>query len=357
MLAARTGDGQSATDVVARVKRDVLGRGYVGGMTTVSDQTTRPGAVAGGLDFDLPFIVRGRDNLVLIGLAAFNRDSAGAATGSHYRFVVDDPNDHADLVTRFDRFDAAYDPALGFVLQNGIYRWAGNMAITPRPNTLTVIRRFEFNLLEYEAVWTLDRRLDNASLTVQPFGATVQTGDRVELQFTRRFDAPVMPFNIVPSVTIGPGEYWFDRAEVRYNGSTVRRWTVNASASAGHFYDGTRTDLALSGVLRRQPHVELSLDYTRNDVSLPAGLFVVNTLRLRGDYAASPRLTAAVFVQYDDQSDRAAVHARVRWTTSPGSDLYVVWNNTWPTGLDRGIAWDRPLRGGLVAKYVRFFRY
>jgi hypothetical protein len=46
----------------------------------------------------------------------------------------------------------------------------------------------------------------------------------------------------------------------------------------------------------------------------------------------------------------------VRWTVKPGSDLFVVWNSSWPTGLDRPIAWARPSRGGLVAKYVYFFR-
>lgn len=139
-------------------------------------------------------------------------------------------------------------------------------------------------------------------------------------------------------------------------GSTVRALTWNASVSVGEFYDGDRTDLALSARVRRRPHLELSIDLSRSDVRFPTARFVANTARFRGDYAFSPRLTATVFLQYDDQSDRAAVNARVRWTASPGSDLYVVWNSSWPTGLDRGIPLDRPLRGGLVAKYVRFFR-
>jgi Domain of unknown function (DUF5916) len=357
LLAARTGDEQSATDLVARVRRDVLGRGYIGGMTTYSDQAARPGALAAGVDFDLPFIIRRRDNLVFLGNAAWSRDSIGGASGSHLRFVVDYPNDHADLVTRFDRIEAGYDPALGFISQNGIYRWGGNMAVTPRPKRASVIRRYEFNLLGYEVIWDLEKRLDNANFTIRPFGAQFQSGDRVELNLIRRFDGPTEDFDLVPGVTVVPGEYWFDRVEARYSGSNVRRWTINASASTGEFYDGRRVDLALAGFVRMQPHVELSLDLSQNDVRLPAGDFVVNTVRFRGDYAVSPRLTATAFAQFDDQSERAAVNARLRWTTSPGSDLYVVWNSAWPTGLDRGIPWDRPVRGGLVVKYVRFLRY
>jgi Domain of unknown function (DUF5916) len=356
LLAVRTGAGEDATDLVARVRHDVLGRGFLGAMATYSDRPARPGAIAGGLDFELPFIIRGRDNLIVLGNAAVSADSSTATPAAHYRLVVDYPNDHADLVVRYDRIDAAFDPALGFVSQAGIHRLGGNMQVTPRPRRPSVVRRWEFNLLSYEFVWALGGRLDNANYSVKPLGIQFQSGDRVELNLQRRFDGPTSDFEIVPGTTIPADEYWWDRVEFRYSGSNVRIWSIGASASVGEFYDGDRTDLSFNGRLRLQPHLEFLLEWQRNDVSLPAGAFVASTMRFRGDYAFSPRLTATAFVQYDDQSDRAAVNARVRWTTSPGSDLYVVWNNTWPTGLERGIPWDRPLRGALVAKYVRFFR-
>ncbi|MBX7120218.1 MAG: carbohydrate binding family 9 domain-containing protein [Gemmatimonadaceae bacterium] len=356
LLAVRTGDLEQATDLVARVRHDVLGRGYIGAMATWSDRDAQPGALAGGADFEFPFILRGRENLIFQGNAAWSRDSAGAPAGAHYRFVVDYPNDKADVVMRYDRVDADYRPALGFVSQAGIHRLAGNVQLTPRPRDARVIRRWEFSLLNYNAVWDLQGRLDNATFSVRPLGFQLQSGDRWELNLQRGIDNPVADFEIVPDVTIAAGAYDWQRVEISYNGSNVRTWKVNANASAGGFYDGHGTTVSLSGQLRLQPHVELTLEAQRNDVSLSAGAFAATTLRFRGDYAVSPRLTATAFLQFDDQSDRAAVNARIRWTTSPGSDLYVVWNNTWQGGLPQGIPWERPLRGALVAKYVRFFR-
>jgi len=356
LLGVATAGREDSRDVVARLRRDVLGRGNVGAMASLSDRPARPGSMAGGVDLNLPFIVGRGENLILLGNAAWSRDSTGGATGAHYRVMIDYPNDRADIVTRLDRVDTAYDPALGFVLQRGIYRWGGSTAITPRPRNARLIRRYEFNLLSYDVVWDLDGALDNASFTVRPYGATFHSGDRVELNLQRRHDAPDDPFQLVPGAVVAPGEYWWNRAEVRYVGANFRPWAVNAAVSAGSFYDGRRTDVSLSGRLRRQPHLELLLEAERNDVSLPGASFVTNTFRFRGDYAASPRLTATAFAQLDDQSNRAALNARVRWTQSPGSDLYVVWNSVWPVGLDRGFALDRPQRGGLVVKYVRFFR-
>lgn len=355
-LAVRTGDDERASNLVARVRRDVLGRGYVGAMSTFSDRPDRPGAVGIGADIELPFVVRGRDNLILQGSAAWSRDSAGGGSGTDLRIVVDYPNDHADLVTRFDRIDEGYDPALGFVTQRGIYRWGGSFAITPRPARPSRIRRFEFNALNYDVVWGIDGTLDNGSFSVRPFGATFQSGDRVEVNLARRFDAPAEPFTLTGGATVAPGEYWWNRAELRYIGANVRRWALEATASAGAFYDGQRRDLSLVGVVRLQPHMELRTEVVRNDISLPTDDFAVTTLRVRADYAVSPRLTGTMFVQADNGSDRAAVNARLRWTTSPGSDFYLVWNSAWPTGLERGIPWDRPIRGGVVAKYVRFIR-
>jgi len=356
LLAVRTGDAEQATDLVARVRHDVLGRGYVGAMATYSDRDARPGALAGGVDIELPFILRGRQNLVFAGNAAWSRDSTGAPAGAHYRFVADYPNDKADVVFRFDRIEAGYDPALGFVSQRGIDRYAGQFSLSPRPKRATIIRRFEFNLLNYDIVKRIDGPLDNASFSVRPIGLQFQSGDQLNLTLNRRFDGPTADFDLVPGATVVAGDYWWNQVGLQYSGSNVRTWAFGASVVTGTFYDGDRTDLTLSYKLRLQPHVELNFDWSRNDVTLPTSAFVANTIRFRGDYAFSPRLTATAFLQFDDQSDRAAVNARVRWTTSPGSDLYVVWNNTWPTALDGGIPWDRPLRGALVAKYVRFFR-
>ena len=89
---------------------------------------------------------------------------------------------------------------------------------------------------------------------------------------------------------------------------------------------------------------------------LPAGRFAARTARLRLDYATSPRLNTTVFLQYDNESDRLTVNARLHWIPRPGSDAYLVWNSAWPTDLAGGVPWRRPLRGALIGKVVYHFR-
>ncbi len=355
-LAARTAGDEKTTNAVLRVKQDVLGRGYIGAMGTFAGQTGRPASATGGVDFSLPYIVQGGQNLVVQGNAAWSRDSIGGDVGGHYRLVVDYPNDNADIVVRYDRIDAAYDPALGFVQQRGIHRLAGNTQLSPRPRTRSAIRRYEFNLIGYDLVWGIGGGLDNASFNIKPLGLQFQTGDRIEFNVRRRYDAPGADFTLFPGATVAAGEYWWSRADVSYNGADARAVRFSLNASTGEFYDGRSTEVSGSVRVRRIPHILATLDVSRSAVTLATSRFTANTVRLRGDYAFSPRLNATLFAQWDNQSNRASTNARVRWTVKPGSDLFVVWNSGWPTGLDRPIPWSRPARGGLVAKYVYFFR-
>lgn len=355
-LAAGTADGEEARNVVGRVRRDVLGRGFVGAMGTYSDRPTRPGALAGGVDFNLPYVVGNGSNLVVLGNAAWSRDSVDGTVGAHYRLVVDYPNDHADIVARYDRVDAGYDPALGFVVQRGIHRLAGSTAITPRPKNASVIRRYEFNLLNYNVVWDIRGALDNAVFSVRPFGLQFQSGDRIELNVFRLFDGPEETFPIVPGVDIPAGKYWWDRVEVQYEGANVRPVVVRTEASIGRFYTGNRLDFEAALLARVQPHYEFTLEYEHNDITLVEGSFKTNVARVRADYAVNARLTVTGFAQYDDQSERAALNARVRWTPSPGSDLFVVWNSVWPVEPWNAFALTKPQRGALVVKYTQYLR-
>jgi hypothetical protein len=270
--------------------------------------------------------------------------------------VVDYPNDNADIVMRLDRIEAGYDPALGFVQQSGIHRVSGNTQLSPRPRQPSRIRRYEFNLLSYDFVWGIRGGLDNASVGVKPFGVQFQSGDRMEVNLRRRFDAPTELFSLFNGVSVAAGPYWWNRAELSVTSADARRVRLTLNANTGEFYDGRSTEVSGSLRLRHAPYLLATLDLARTAVSLPGGRFTANTVRLRSDYAFSPRLNATIFAQWDNQSSRASANARVRWTVKPGSDLYVVWNSNWPTGLDRSIRWLRPSRGGLVAKYVYFFR-
>jgi hypothetical protein len=355
LLAVRTGGAQPATDVVARVKHDVLGRGYVGAMATMQQANGRPLSPAGGADFNLPYIVNGQ-NLVLIGTFAAQRDSAGGNTASYTRFVVDYPNDNADIVARYDRVGAGFAPPLGFVSQSGINRYAGSLAFTPRPGRWN-IRKLSYGVESWNVVTNLDNTLNNANIELRPLGIKFESGDEVEVNLQRNRDVPGEAFELFPGTVVGAGSYQWNRAEVQVQTSQARTVSAEVKASAGGFYDGHGTELQVALRAQYEPHLLTSVEYQVADFHRNVGAFTATTVRLRVDYAASPRLTTTFFGQYDNDSKRVAFNARARWTRAPGSDTYVVWNSAWPSGLtEGGIPWERPASGALIVKVVEYFR-
>jgi hypothetical protein len=292
VLATRTGGDAAATDVVARVKRDVLGRGYVGAMATFRDAAGAPArapgaggappaggraAPAGGIDFNLPYIVRGQ-NLVFLGNVAAD---GGAAAGdpTFARFMIDYPNDHADIVARFDRIGAGFVPALGFVQQSGVMRYSGNTAITPRPQALGPlaaplralgVRRLLFNALGWNYVRALggsgQRGLSNARFEVTPLGAEFESGDEFELSLVRAYDVPGEAFELFPGADVPAGRYRWDRVELDVTTSGARPLVADFTVSAGQFYAGRSWEMEGALRARFQPHVLASVEYGRTAI-------------------------------------------------------------------------------------------
>ncbi|MCU0617400.1 MAG: carbohydrate binding family 9 domain-containing protein [Gemmatimonadaceae bacterium] len=371
-LVAREGGAAPSTDAVVRARRDVLGRGYIGAMGTMREAADGSSAPAGGVDFNFPFIVGG-DNLVLLGALAVD---GGPATGDPVfgRLMIDYPNDHADIVVRFDRIGDGFAPPLGFVRQAGIMRYSGNTAITPRPRSLGAfgrwlsrhdVRRLRLNALGWQYVERLEGGVDNASFTVQPLGAQFEDGSEFAVRVVQRLDVPDRAFALFPGAEIAGGDYRWRRTEASWNSSPGRVATLEVTASTGSFYTGMSRDLAIEAGLRLEPHVLIALELERVAFTLPTAAgsdarFTANTARARIDAAPSARFNATLFTQWDNASERLALNARLRWIRSPGQELFVVWNSNWPTFIEReagGVPWRRPAAGGLVVKYVHFLRY
>ena len=356
LLAVRTGDPENAVDLVARVKQDVFSRGYIGGVfTSQSGPGVSGGArLAGGADLSVPLFVHGQ-NLVLAAWAAGSKDSGPSPTATAWRIYVDYPNDVMDNFLSLMRVEPGFDPALGFVLETDVVRHTGHFDVFPRPHVLG-IRQLEFSFLSWEGVTHLDGSPSHSLYEVTPLGAIFETGDEFLVNLKRLQDAPSVPFVIFRGDTIDPGDYHFNRAEIQFASSPGRPVSTSLTASAGDFYSGTSTELDATLTVRTAPHVIAEVDYSQLAARLATARFTARTARLRLDVAATPQLGSTFFVQWDDESDRLTVNARLHWIPSPGSDVYLVWNSAWPTGLADGVPWSRPARGVLLGKVVYYFR-
>lgn len=368
-LDVRTGGGDDANDAVLRVKSDLLERSSIGAMLT---QRSGPGVDgverSGGVDLDLPLVVRGH-NVEPSFWVAGTRTPEVEETPLAWYAAVDYPNDLVDAHVSLRRVDAGFSPTLGFVSRTGIQTTSGHLSFGPRPSSFLGIRQFDikFPLPDWDITarehGSLARVADweSAEFEWRPLGAELESGDRFEINISRHMDAPADSFDIFGDVLVSAGSYWWTRGEVQIESSEGRSLSAFGRFGWGGFYDGKRTGLDLSLDWRGNGNVSFGLDYSRDDVHLPAGSFSAIETSGNVEYDFSTRMSLQSFVQYNNDANRVDLNVRFHWIPVIGDAVYVVWNSGYTTDPyaryrfpDRR-SLSRQLNGALVVKAVHRF--
>ena len=144
------------------------------------------------------------------------------------------------------------------------------------------------------------------------------------------------PFQVQRGVQVPPGTFNFNEWEFTYNTNPARRVYGRFTFEPNQFYDGTSRNVSAATGVRVTSRLSSELQYTRNDVELHGGGFVLDLAVLRVDYAFSPRMTLRSLTQYNSSSHELSSSIRFNYTYRPGSDLYIVYNDLRPTGLPPG---------------------
>jgi hypothetical protein len=227
----------------------------------------------------------------------------------------------------FDRVGEEFDPEAGFLLRQGVNRYVGRVAWEPRPKLARVMN------LHFEAdsrVYTdLAGRVESDRHRLDLFGLRDKKASEAYLYVASNFERLEQPFGIAPGVVIPPGEYRFTDAGVRYLTHSSRPVSVEGVASAGEFYDGSHLSSSFTLRLRPSRHLRSESVWVIDDVRMPSGNFTANVLRQRLAFALTPRLLTNVYVQYNALNDIASLNVRFNWMYKPGSDIFVVYNQSW----------------------------
>ena len=186
------------------------------------------------------------------------------------------------------------------------------------------------------------------------FNAELENSDRVTLEATREFERIVDPFTVGSDIDIGAGSYTFTSYRASYQLGEQRRFSGTVAFQWGDFYDGTiraisinQGRLVVTNRLSIEPGVSLNL------LDLPQGEANQTVLRLRSDYAFTPRMFASALVQYNTADRILSSNLRFRWEYNPGSELFVVWTDE----RDQSLGGTGLRTRVLAVKVTRLLRY
>jgi hypothetical protein len=159
-----------------------------------------------------------------------------------------------------------------------------------------------------------------------------QDGSTVTAVVRDNEEANLEPFRVRPNYSIAPGRYTFTDGEVSFATSRARTLSWTGAYRTGGFWHGTR-DGASAGVrVRVNEKVAASATMSRDVVKLEGQSFTSDLLQLRLDTSFSTRMFLNAFVQYNGVTRDVTSNVRFDFIHHPLSDLFIVYNETRPTG-------------------------
>ena len=319
---------------IARVKRDILERSYIGAMfvnrqgaTSASGTEYNRGA---GIDAEFNLTDHYQLKAFLMGTATPGGRSSFLSGRVDSRFE----NDLWRFITVYEDIGSNFNPEVGFIERKDIRQYFGQLAYKPRPRFLPHVRQMEFETqLEYYS----DRKNNLA---------TRQTELSWETQFKNSsifFFRPIEqvtdvltePFEIRRGIIIPPGTYHFNRPRMSYTSDSSKKLVLTGRYHWGDFYSGKRDEISAGASFRPNAHLLFDFTDSFNSVRLPQGKFTTNLLAGRVNYNFSRKLLTSALLQLNSAARLSTINIRVRYIYKPNSDFFVIYNQTTGAGLER----------------------
>jgi len=233
--------------------------------------------------------------------------------------------------------------------QRNIEKTSGNVSWRPRLEGNARIRNLVLSSgIDYTA--NNDGQVETREQTVGT-GLAFYGGAAINLDATRTFDRLTSGFPIRSDITIREGDYQYDKYSVRFNTNRSRKVSGNARYQFGEFWDGRRDSESFGLAVKPNPHLNFSLDYSRNQVRLSNGSFATNLVGARVLYSFTNKMFLNAFLQYNTDAAQFSSNIRFHLIHHPLSDLYIVFNERRDT--QTGLLLDR----ALVIKFTQLFSF
>ena len=347
MQTKRSGETPGQNFAVVRVKANILARSYVGAIFTgntagLSGNDNNVAGVDASFTFFRNLNLRG---FLAKGGAADQKERKWAGLG---RMVWSSDRLGVVLERLTVPKEENFIAEVGFLTRADMDRNLVQASYKPRPG-IALIRQFEFSpTLEY--ITNQEGELETRR-SAMGWATDLESGDRINFQFSRVFERLVRPFRIRGGGgTVPPGDYSFNELFASFQAFRGRRTSGDLRITTGGFFNGSIT--RISGSLQLKPSQKLSFDpgYEWSRISLPDRSFLTQQFNGQVNYSFSQKwLTRTTFL-LDSQGKEYTANFRLNYIFQPGDDLFVVYNETRSYDIDSGL-----LNRALIVKFTYSF--
>jgi len=237
-----------------------------------------------------------------------------------------------ELNAEYTEVQRNFNPEVGFLARTDFRKPEGVVLYRHRPKDFLGLLEVRPHV-SYRGYWKPDGFQESGFLHVDNHlewksGYEVHTG----IDFTH--EGVLAPFEIYPGVVVKPGSYDNTEAMLVLITNQGAPLGFETRVTLGGFFGGSRVSSVNTLRGRIGEAFNSSVDYSRNDVSLPEGRFVTNLLRMRLSYSFTPRIYVQALLQYNDVIDNWSTNLRFGWLHAANTGLFVVYNENRDTARD-----------------------
>lgn len=315
-----------------RLRRDVFQRGSFGMMFLNKEEIQSNGFNRSfGIDAYLPL----NAYWSLTGYMAGTIDDADASGSLHRNLASKlDISYNSDL-WRFSLsgsdIGSGFNPEMGFVRRVDYRYSSGSVSWNPRPKNDAVIRQYSLGAGGSYRSDHANALLDND--VNASFGITFQNSARASLGVQKSGEYLPWDWEVRDGYVIPQNTYTGWDWSASYRSDPSRLIAGNISLSWGDYYTGRNGRISLSGTVTALKRLRVELSHTYNDVDLPQGRFHTNTFGMRSYYYFNTELYLKAYIQLNDDRlrydgrEKVVSNLMLRWIYSPGSNIYLVYND------------------------------
>lgn len=350
LLSIRTGSVdelglEAAYYNVARIRRYISGRSYIGGIITDSrrgDFSSTTLGVDGQWWFTPDLYFKG--NYVHV-----NDPQYDSGTDAYY-LNLDLTRDPWGFTINLKEIGENLYPDLGFVRRHGYRQQDGSFRRSFRTNSHG-IRRHTFRVTGDWLTSSVVDVMESSSYGLN-YEMELESGDKIEVRNSRNFERLFEPFDLDDNLVFSPGDYSFYSTDISFESENSRRFGIDADVVIGQFYDGDRLEWSAGMHYIFNKHFRTQFSYSNYDIDSDHGSLDWRIWGMRLEYTFNSYLSASTFLQYNSSSGNATLNLRLRWIHSNDSDLFIVFNERRNNSLER---WILEGREALIKINYRIF--
>ena len=316
---------------VLRIKRDLF-TGSSLGMIAVNKQGPDAHNRATGVDF----IYRPNDKTNFRGLWArtFEPSETEAGNANTLYFGGNWQSEVTRVNASYTDIGDAFNPELGYVYRAGSRWFRSEMRATPYLHWHGVRRLWTGP--ELDIILNSDNQLETRTLIWSTF-LELETSGWGGLRISRNFENLIEDFEIRDEIIIPRGKYSYNNYNLLLN-VEGNIFNGRVGFNVGDFYNGTRRGFEVRLDLRFTGRFSLEPRYEFNRITLPKQdapdetvAFDTNIFGGRVGYSFSTDLFTKLYVQWNSDRNLVTTNFLINYIYRPGSDFYLVFNQTYGT--------------------------